>query len=233
MSSKKIVFEAQSEHVFEVRERPIPAAKLIPEWWKSIPKYSTPDNKIDIDPKACVTVKQCAPTIDMFSSGYILPLWADILVKKSGNDTLVKWTTGEDVLELWSSSQVSHFEIPEGFDSAAFKYLSGWNIKTPPGWSTLFIHPTAHQNIPIRAIPGIVDTDVLNTPINCPFFIKKDFEGIIKKGTPMVQLIPFKREAWDSEFTNPGKQKIDFEREKLYTKIYGAYASKRYKKIFK
>ena len=32
-----------------------------------------------------------------------------------------------------------------------------------------------------------------------PFFIKKGFEGIIPKGTPFAQLIPFRKETWVSE----------------------------------
>ena len=31
-----------------------------------------------------------------------------------------------------------------------------------------------------------------------PFYINKDFEGLIPAGTPMYQMIPFKRESWTS-----------------------------------
>jgi hypothetical protein len=29
-----------------------------------------------------------------------------------------------------------------------------------------------------------------------PFYIKEDFTGVIPKGTPIAQIIPFKRELW-------------------------------------
>jgi hypothetical protein len=32
-----------------------------------------------------------------------------------------------------------------------------------------------------------------------PFFVKKDFEGIIPKGTPIAQLIPFLNQNWLSK----------------------------------
>jgi hypothetical protein len=32
---------------------------------------------------------------------------------------------------------------------------------------------------------------------NLPFFLKEGFEGIIPKGTPIAQIIPFKRESWN------------------------------------
>jgi hypothetical protein len=41
--------------------------------------------------------------------------------------------------------------------------------------------------------------------INFPFFLKKDFNGIIKAGTPIIQAIPFKRETWDMEVIDSGK----------------------------
>jgi hypothetical protein len=34
-------------------------------------------------------------------------------------------------------------------------------------------------------------------PVNFPFFIRKDFEGIIPAGTPIAQAIPFKRTDWE------------------------------------
>jgi hypothetical protein len=233
MKKNIITFEAQTEHVYEVRERPIPAAKMVPDWWKDIPKYANDQNILKFDPKASVTVKQCAPTIDMLTAGYILPLWSDLYVTQQNNIPYVQWTTDEQVLSVWSVDQLSSFEIPEGYSSSAFKYYHGWNIITPPGWSTLFIHPVGYQNLPIRVIPGVVDTDILTTSINCPFFIKEGFEGVIEKGTPMVQMIPFRRDSWESVFTNPGQNKAYFESEKLFTKLYGYYASKRAKKSYK
>lgn len=232
MKNNIITFEAQSDHVFSVRERPIPAAKMVPDWWKEIPKYSTIP-KLEIGPHANVTVKQCAPTIDMITAGYIIPLWCDILVTQENGIPFINWPTQERVVDVWSPLQSSTFEVPSGFNQLAFKYHHGWNILTPPGWSSLFIHPVGYQNLPIRAIPGIVDTDILTTAINCPFFVKDGFEGVIEKGTPMAQVIPFKRESWESEFTNPGDKKFYHESEKLFTKVYGYYSSKRAKKSFK
>jgi antitoxin (DNA-binding transcriptional repressor) of toxin-antitoxin stability system len=32
-----------------------------------------------------------------------------------------------------------------------------------------------------------------------PFYIKNGFEGVIKSGTPVAQIIPFKQENWKAE----------------------------------
>ena len=49
-------------------------------------------------------------------------------------------------------------------------------------------------------ITGIVDTDTFISEINFPIVINGDkypvLDTVIKKGTPYVQIIPFKRESW-------------------------------------
>ena len=49
----------------------------------------------------------------------------------------------------------------------------------------------------------------------------------------MFQVIPFKRESWQAEFTNPGFKKSDFDLQRLGLKLIGSYSSKRAKKSYK
>jgi hypothetical protein len=44
---------------------------------------------------------------------------------------------------------------------------------------------------------GIIDTDEFNLTGPLRFILKEGFEGVIKKGTPLYQMIPFKRESLD------------------------------------
>ena len=49
-------------------------------------------------------------------------------------------------------------------------------------------------------MPGIVDTDTYNAPVNFPFVLNNiKFEGLIPAGSPMAQVIPFKRDSWEME----------------------------------
>ncbi len=78
-----------------------------------------------------------------------------------------------------------------------------WMPKLPKGWSALMTSPSNRLDLPFRAFTGIVDSDLFygmgfNEGGNFPFYINKDFEGIIPIGTPMYQIIPFKRENWKS-----------------------------------
>jgi len=223
--SKNITFVAQTDHVWNVRQRPYPAAKGIPQWWKDIPAYADNFNKLVLDPAPNVTVKRCVPTLDVFGLGYLVPLWADLVVDQHERLPRIKWTTFESVAEVWSNAQVDNFQFSDDCSRVAFKYLHGWTIKTPPGWSCLFIHPIAYPNMPFKSITGIVDTDIFDGEINVPFSIKNGFEGIIEAGTPMFQVIPFKREKWESNFDIKGPNEHRFDLEKLLTKAGRAYHS--------
>ena len=219
-----IEFIASSEHVFEVREPPKPAAEFVPQWWKDMPVYTSNDNKIGLNPGPTVTAKRCFPLLDGITAGYIVTLWADILVSKdSDGNKILQWNTVEPVCEPWRKSQSSNYEITEGFSDTVFKYLHGWKIKTPKGYSCLITHPFGYPNLPIKAITGIVDTDSLETHANSPFLIKKDFEGIIEKGTPMFQIIPFKREDWDSSVSVEAPNKHSYALERLHATIVSSY----------
>jgi hypothetical protein len=220
--TKLITFKAQSRHVWEVRERPVPASKILPEWYMDMPPYSS-GTKFNLEPFPNVTVKKCFPVLDSLTSGYVVPLWSDIQVISKFNSHKLKWVTDQPVFDTWSPTQVSSFDLPEGFGDSVFKYLHGWVIKTPPGYSCLITHPFGYQNLPFRAVSGIVDTDTLDTDINTPIIFKKEFEGIIEKGTPMFQIIPFKRDNWKSEFELVDDETTFLNKERLYTKIVSSY----------
>jgi hypothetical protein len=72
-----------------------------------------------------------------------------------------------------------------------------------------------------------VDTDTYNGGINFPFVLNDPtFEGLIPAGTPMVQVIPFKRDSWKSTIDLSTDSIMKSER-LLATKFYD-----RYKKLF-
>ena len=70
---------------------------------------------------------------------------------------------------------------------------------------------------------GVIDTDTLNTGSNAPFVLRKNFAGLIPKGTPMFQIFPFKRESWVAEYRARTSQETHIEYQKLRTRIMGSY----------
>ncbi len=229
----KIKFHAATRHVLEVRDKPMPASQFMPEWWKNLPIYA--NGKLDINPAPSVTAKRCFPLLDGITAGYIVTLWSDLLVSKDENNvTTIKWVTEEPVIDVWNQGQVSNYEIPEGFASTVFKYMHGWVIETPKGYSCLITHPVGYPNLPVRTLTGVIDSDVLETHANSPFVIKEGFEGIIPKGTPMFQIIPFKRENWEMEINALPDGEIFYRYERLRSTITSYYGrTLRKKKEFK
>jgi len=221
-----IQFQSFDEMVFEYAEKPYPAKKSVPEWWKDanvdFPMLNNPGFSSS-------TFKRCTPMLDLITAGYIVPLHADMEVKIIDNNPIITWSSMyRPVVEQHLNERVFGMEIPDGYYNSVFKYFTSWIIKTPPGYSTLITHPFGYKNLPFHSFSGIVDSDTFHGDINTPFVLKKDFSGIIPKGTPMMQLIPFKRDEWKSEFIKG----TAFDREKiiniLTTKIHSGY-----KKIFR
>ena len=61
-------------------------------------------------------------------------------------------------------------------------------------------------------IPGIVDTDTYNQEVNFPIVINGDkyevLDTMITKGTPYVQIIPFKRDSWEMKIKGESVDKF-------------------------
>ena len=91
--------------------------------------------------------------------------------------------------------------VDESFHSTEFVWQRPWSTILPDGYSAIIMHPLNRVDLPFITMSGIIDFDKsVHAPIgNIPFFIKKGFTGIIPAGTPMFQLIPFKRDNWNSE----------------------------------
>ena len=198
---------------FEQDYLPEPASKNIPDWYKDAPSYSL-GNKMQTGIKeengasvrvTNATIKKCMPVFDAMSVGYIIKVPADIEVYKTKNGdttaTAFSWTWRAPVKQHPMEQIVSYphngvhkFSIP--------KFLNPWIIVTPPGYSCLFVSPM-HRDSKFNILPGIVDTDNFDHAVNFPFMLNdSNFEGKIEAGTPMAQVIPFKRDNFSYELYN-------------------------------
>ncbi len=167
-----------------ILNKPQPSTRYIPEWYRKFP------GSVDGHP----TLKKCVPFLDAIGSGYMIELNADIYWDK---EKFIDNSNIKNVSEHFPQ-QSQDFPVPEGFNSQPYKWENQWHISTPKGYSTLFVHPLNTTTLPFYSVSGVVDTDKHPLITNFPFFIKSDFEGTIPAGTPIIQLIPFKRNDWES-----------------------------------
>ena len=92
---------------------------------------------------------------------------------------------------------------------SAFKFRNAWNITTPPGYSTMYLDPFLFQNKYFATWQGIIDTDKFNANYDNAqiiFYPRVSHSFVIKKGTPLVQVIPFKREEWNATYVVNGSE---------------------------
>ena len=164
---------------------PQPASKFVPEWFRKLPGVK---NGIE-------TIKKCVPFLDTLTSGYMIVLASDVYYDSNGFQQISKIQQ----VANHSIDQISTLELPKEYDETPYKWINFFVTKTPKGYSTMFTHPLNRIDLPFYSLTGIVDTDKFTVPVNFPFFIKKDFQGIIPAGTPIAQAIPIKRENWKSE----------------------------------
>jgi hypothetical protein len=197
--------------VYEVLEAyPRPASSFLPKWFKDMPEKLNPSSK-DIlleDRVLNSTIKKCAPFLDSLTSGYMFPLPADVQVSQTPEQYRISWSTTFKIAETHSITQVPTLPVPDEYEPMPYKWIGTYAIKTPPGYSVLITHPLNHFDLPFFSFSGVVDTDAYSfSSVSFPFYLRKDFEGIIKKGTPIAQVIPFKRENWKSEIMPYGSDK--------------------------
>lgn len=205
--SIEILFYPVNEKAALHIDPPMPSSKFIPDWYKKIPKYTNNLTKfqnygLEVNN---LTVKSCLPVIDSLTSGYVITLPHDIQISRDQNtkNPIITWSfsvagLGEFV-NMRAIAESCAWDNLEGYDNLSFNWFPHWCIKTPKGYSSLFTHPINRPDLPFYTLGGILDTDGWGDAGNHPFLIKRDWEGIIPAGTPVIQIIPFKRQNWQSK----------------------------------
>ena len=176
-----------------------------------------------------MTIKRCMPIFDSLTAGYTLLLHADLMVSfiYEHNQKIQEttWSPHIDYPFIQSHAFIQFNNYP-GLEQgvAAKKYVNPFAIVTPPGYSCIFVQPMHQEESPIKILDGIVDTDKQHF-VNFPFVYKDpNFEGIIPAGTPIAQIIPFKRESWKLEIDNEKDiKKIQKSKKEIGANIFGQY----------
>ena len=208
---KKIKFIAASDMTYENDTPPIPASQGIPDWYRESPA-TTYEGDIKFG-RDMSTLKACTPFLDSLTAGYFLTAPDDIHVstKADGEKNLSYVVPTNNDFAREREGRTGYLPVPAGYHQHIWRASLYPCVETPEGYSTLFIHPMNRFELPFLAISAIVDTDKPLPPVAVSFYLREDFEGVILKGTPMLQAIPFKRDNWKSEVKAPYSTKISEE----------------------
>jgi hypothetical protein len=247
MFDKEIEFSAHEDYFAHEEDYPIPAKLNIPEWYKKL-EHSILGK----------TVKGCMPFLDSLTAGYILKMPQDFYVRHNVDNKNEKGDKFKDSFQtfgLYGYSPVLYeksINLNSNIDNHSIKQLEGsslieknknlpfykiynpWKIKTPKGYSCLFVPPLNNSDDRFSIISGIVDTDNFPIEINFPIVINGDkypvLETTIKKGTPYVQIIPFKRDSWKMIFKSREQKEAQNSRIFYGLKILNIYKDKYWNK---
>lgn len=184
--------------------------KFIPKWWQDMPGQSVDHG----------TVKSCPSFVDYFNQGFVMPAWTD--AKVSYNQEKDYWNVKEpeytsDDRKSYEWTIHSHDQFLNHVDiemfgkkpTIIFKANSPWRIITKPGWSVMQLPLFYHFDNDLVAMPGIIDTEIQHQ-INVQMLYFGDGKEItVKRGDPLVQYIPFRKDkALDFDIRYPTQKDI-------------------------
>ena len=224
--------------------KPVPAYTMVPDWYKQTDSYVGGEKKPNGEGGTLATIKRCMPVFDAMTAGYLILLPADVWVTVNEMKA-VDSETGEPIdgepTKKTQSFEWSNFGLisfhpidqaplhPAKNEYPYAKFNNSWGIKTPKGYSVEIMQPVHRESV-FTILPGIVDTDRYTAPINFPMVINDpNFEGLIPKGTPIAQIVPFKRESWQMEL---GKESDLIDQNNVATELQTRLFD-RYKSMFR
>jgi hypothetical protein len=199
-----IEFHPWSENSQNFVDLPTPTSKNVPEWYRKQPAYVNKDEFLKRGVSGS-TIKKCMPVFDAMTAGYTIYCPVDIYVdatdpgKLEYNIPVALAGMKKDLFTTHSAEQVEFYPIENRYHKDVLRINPMWSVKTSPGYSSLFMKPMHQEIVPFEIVPGIIDTDTYISEGFLSFKVEKTFKGIIEKGTPLAQVIPFQRESWNSE----------------------------------
>jgi hypothetical protein len=247
MFDKEIEFSAHEDYFALKEDYPIPAKLNIPEWYKKL-EHTVVDK----------TIKGCMPFLDSLTAGYILKMPQDFHIRHNVGNENEKGEKFKDSFQTFGLYDQAHIlgakyiNLNSGFDTHSLKQVEGspfieknknlpfykifnpWKIKTPKGYSCLFVPPLNNTDDRFSIISAIVDTDTFPNEVNFPIIINGDkypvLETTIKKGTPYVQVIPFKKDSWKISLKSRKQKEIQNSRIFYGLKLINIYKDKYWSK---
>ena len=217
-----------------------PAKYFIPQWFKNMnDSIEQPANHEKGKPSyfgkkgdtaikhSSGTVKRCPAIVDLITEGYIIPMWSDFLIQRD-METL-EWDNKSFPygIEFHSKEQIVGWDLKKTDFPEGVKFTNPWRIYTPKGYSVMFMTPTYQFEKRFTVLPGIVETDSYHH-INFPSIWHTTKDAIIKRGTPFIQVIPFKRDDWQHTVSQMNEEDLNNdarEKTELRTKFKNSYRS--------
>lgn len=184
--------------------KPSPTIKTLPDWYRKADRFAVnphsgkpwemPDGSGKIP-----TWKACPAVFDIMGTGYVYRTPCDITFYEDAHGGIkVKVDDPKSKDFIHDRPPMAQFVPPVGYHETHFAWWADWGVELPEGYSALYTQPFNRFELPFLTTSGIIDNDKVHLPGTMPFFVVKGFQGTIPAGTPYAQILPFKRENWES-----------------------------------
>lgn len=201
---------------------PEPAANHPPPWMKDMPSLNEEIRKFHW--RGSNTMKVCSGILDSISMGYIVfsPCDFDIVTTDGKYNVETNWP--DKFIDIFVPALSEDYIFPEKHKQIFFKVTLPYRIKTSPGTSCLITQIKWRPEINHRVVEGSVDTDDFYSDLHFVFSMEENSRLHIKKGDPLLQIIPYKREKWEMH--------VEAKTTEIENKISAQYYNLRSHKLF-
>jgi len=213
---KKITFLSRLPHGDIIQ--PIEEVNIFDREWKN--------HSIDLfkkkalgpaEPGQIVGLHRCPGIVSVIKTGFIIKAHRDFYVESTGDSAKLKGKLNFESKEkgivnivdtgLMETDLKDYPFKPKGALPVILKIDTMWSVKCPKDIMFLFLPIPYSDDVRFSALPGVLDP-LLGDSIKVFFWwfvpFKKD---IIKKGTPLMQLIPISRkriyDTWSIDSSDP------------------------------
>jgi hypothetical protein len=150
---------------------------------------------------------QCPGIFDLFSYGYIIPAWHDVLIKTNGDPSGFAWLPPTDDFTAMTSGFDAIGKHKDGIDQylpkkpgalhSVIKFNTPWRVVAPKGIKFLVLPVAYPDSYEFESTIGVLDPGI-NSQINIQTYWNiRNGEHVIKAGTPMAHLIPISEQKFN------------------------------------
>lgn len=202
-----------------------PMVKIVPDWYKQTQRW------VEVNGSKWPGVKHCMPFLDSITTGYAIVLDEDIYIENTEDGPVIRYGIGgrDDMISSRPGAVTDPSPVPPGCHDEHFIWFVNLAVLPPKGYSILYTHPLNRWELPFVSVSAIVD-DYEMPGANASFFLRNDFEGKIPAGTPILQVIPFKRDKWEARYEKKLWEKAEENTRPLEDVLDGFYRKSFWKK---
>ena len=207
-------------------------------------KLAKEANKYITYEKEEFSLRTCPAVRDLTQVGYVIPLWQDMLIKVSRQDGVEVVPSGVmkdhdgnafSDIQFHQEHVMAGYSFGDEYVNFSMKMRCPWYVKTKPGTSIMLLPVQYNPSPHFTVASGIIESS--KYPMILAQIILKKFEGefVLKKGTPLMQIIALKEQPqlriYDTDA--PMKKSVSVIKNWLYSKMHSVVQYRNLDKVLK